>query len=105
LNRGISRANGRTGKRIEEEDLKLKGAVQTHGGEDWVAIALLVPGRTKMQCYSRWHIVLDSIDRSAIDQMTGRKGHWTADENKKLRDAVPTHGTKDWVTIAALVPG
>ena len=36
--------------------------------------------------------------------MTKRKGHWTADEDKKLRDAVPTHGTKDRDATATLVP-
>jgi hypothetical protein len=27
------------------------------------------------------------------------------DEDSKLKDAVHTHGDKDWVAIAALVPG
>ena len=46
-----------------EEDTRLTSAVETtckkkHCGEykmDWVAISELVPGRTKMQCWSRWH--------------------------------------------------
>jgi hypothetical protein len=46
------------GKWSEEEDIKLKDAVQTHGGKDWVAIAKLVPRRTKKQCWSRWQKLL-----------------------------------------------
>jgi hypothetical protein len=41
----------------QDEDDKLKDAVQIHDGEDgkdWAAIASLVPGRTKRQCMSRW---------------------------------------------------
>jgi hypothetical protein len=50
----------RTGKWVEDEDSKLKDAVQTHGGKNWVAIAALVPGRSKQQCRSRWHRALDA---------------------------------------------
>jgi myb proto-oncogene protein len=42
---------------------------------------------------------------SNIDPTTARTGKWTADEDKKLKGAVPTQGAKNWVTIAALVPG
>jgi hypothetical protein len=35
--------------------------------------------------------------------VTGRSGTWTAGEDSKLKDAVQTHGDKDWVAIAALV--
>jgi hypothetical protein len=34
-----------------------------------------------------------------------RKGKWAADEDSKLKDAVQTHGGKNWKTIAALVLG
>jgi hypothetical protein len=37
----------RTGKWTRDEDGKLKGSVQTHGGKNWGAIAALVSGRTK----------------------------------------------------------
>jgi myb proto-oncogene protein len=37
LNPSIDRANERTGKWTADEDSKLKGAVQTHGGKDWPA--------------------------------------------------------------------
>jgi myb proto-oncogene protein len=39
----------------EEEDSKLKDLVQIHGGKDWAATAALLPGRTVIQCTSRWH--------------------------------------------------
>jgi hypothetical protein len=32
----------------------LKYAVQTHGDEEWVAIYVHVPDRTRKQCYDRW---------------------------------------------------
>jgi hypothetical protein len=97
----IDQANGRTGKWTEDEDFKLKGAVQTHGGKDWDALAVLVPGRTKKQCYNRWYCVLNL----STDQANGRTGKWTEDEDHKLKGAVETHGGKDWEAIAALVPG
>jgi myb proto-oncogene protein len=47
LDPSIDRANGRTGKWAEDEDINVKDAVQAHGGKNLVAIAALVPGRTK----------------------------------------------------------
>jgi hypothetical protein len=92
---------GRTGVWTEDEDLKLKAAVQTLGGKNWNKIAALVPGRTVTQCYSRWH---DTLDPS-IAVTTGSAGKWTAVEDNKLIDAIQTHGDKDWAAIATLVPG
>jgi myb proto-oncogene protein len=82
-------------------DNTLKDAVQMHGGKNWAAIAVLVPGRLEKRFYKRWHDVLDP----SIDRASGRMGSWRADEDDKLRDAVQTHGGKNWATIAALVPG
>jgi myb proto-oncogene protein len=101
LNPSINRASGRTGKWSEDEDIKLKDAVQTHGCKHWGAIAALVPGRTKIQCWGRWH---DALDPS-IDRANGRKGKWTAVEDSKLKDAVQRYGGKNWFAISALVPG
>jgi hypothetical protein len=70
LNPSIGRANGPTGKWVEDEDIKLKDAVQTHGGNAWVAIATQIPGRTRMQCYYRWQNVSDC----SIKQANGRMG-------------------------------
>jgi hypothetical protein len=101
LGPSIALTGGRKGTWREDEDSKLKDAVQRHGGKNWGAIAALLPGRTLKQCNNRWHIALDpSIDRS-----NARRGQWTADEDKKLMDAVQTHGGKNWGAIAAMVPG
>jgi hypothetical protein len=54
LNPSIALTAGRTGNWEEYEDIKLKGAVQKHGGKDWAAIATRVPGRTRSQCQDRW---------------------------------------------------
>jgi hypothetical protein len=51
---------GRTGAWAEDEDRKLKDAVQIHGSKNWYAIAVLVPGRTRNQWHDRWRDVLDS---------------------------------------------
>jgi hypothetical protein len=89
-----------------EEDEKLTSAVantrkKKRGKKfitNWEAIAALVPDRTKVQCRKRWH------DPSISQAMT-RAGHWTVDEDQMLKDALPTHGVKNWVAIAALVSG
>jgi hypothetical protein len=91
---------GSASKWAEHEDKKLKDAVLTHSGKNWGAIAALVPGRTKKQCGNRWHNAL----KPSITLTTGNAGIWAEDEDKKLKDAVLTHGGKDWAAIAALVP-
>jgi hypothetical protein len=75
--------------------------VQMHGGKHWAAIAAMVPGRTKIQCKKIWRDYLDP----SIDRAIGRTGEWTEDEDLKLKAAVQMHGGKNWVAIAALVPG
>jgi hypothetical protein len=97
----FDQASGRTGKWTEEEDLKLKNSVQTHGGKNWYEIASLVPGRTQKHCSNRWHDFLDP----SIDRANGRTGKWTSDEGIKLKDALQKHGGKSWDKIAALIPG
>jgi hypothetical protein len=89
------------GKWTADDDKKLRDAVRTHGCNYWVEITALFPGRTKRQCSRRWHGKLDS----QIDPTTARVGRWTADEDKKLKDAVLTHGANNWKAIAALVLG
>jgi hypothetical protein len=101
LDPNIDGASGRKGIWTADEVIKLKYAVQTHGGKNWGAIAALVPGRTRRQCWDRWQFVLDSN----IEGARGRAGKWTADEVSKLKGAVQTHGGKNWGAIAALVPG
>jgi myb proto-oncogene protein len=101
LNPGIALTAGSTGKWTPDEDSKLKDAVQTHGGKNWVAISAMVPGRKRTQCLSRWRDVL----YSSIGRANVRTGKWTADEDSKLKDAVQTHGGKEWAAISALIPG
>jgi hypothetical protein len=101
LDPSIDRVTGRTLKWKEDEDIKLKAAVQKHGGKDWIAIAALVPGRTKTQCNTRWHDILDP----GIDRTTALTGEWKEDEDIKLKAAAATHGGKNWVAIATLVAG
>jgi hypothetical protein len=59
---------------------------------DWGAIAALVPGRSRLQCSSRWHAFLEH----SIDRVTERTGAWTVDEDSKLEDAVQRHGSRNW---------
>jgi hypothetical protein len=101
LDPSIDRANERTGKWTEDEDSKLRDAVQRYGGKNWGLIATLVTGRTKYQCNIRWRDFLGS----SIDRENRRTGKWTAVEDSKLKDAVQTHGGKDWAAITSLVPG
>jgi myb proto-oncogene protein len=109
LDPSIGQARGRPGRWTLEEDAKLTSAVANTpkkwcGKEyktDWAAVATLVLGRTNNQCKNRWK---DALDPS-IGRARGRQGKWTAVEDKKLKDAVHTHGGKDWAAISALVPG
>jgi hypothetical protein len=100
-----SRTTGATGHWTLVEDAKLTGAVtntsKKKNGNNWAAIAALVPGRTNIQCKNRWQNALDP----SIDQMTGTMGKWKEDEDTKLKAAVQSHGGKNWVAIAALVSG
>jgi hypothetical protein len=91
-----------TGRWIAEEDTMLTDAIKEHGN-NWTAVAALVPGRTKMHCYGRWRNYLDPT----IDQKTTRmdnKGKWTLEEDAKLGDAVKELGT-NWAAVTAMVPG
>jgi hypothetical protein len=91
-----------------EEDAKLTSAVKTtcmrkYGEEyrmDWGAVTALVPGRTKQQSKSRWHVALESTS----DETTVRMGRWTTEEDFALKDAVEKHNGEDWA-ISELVPG
>jgi hypothetical protein len=66
----------------------LKDAVLAHGGKNWEEITALVPGRTKSQCRNRWHETLVPN----IDPATARADQWASDEDKMLKNAVPTYG-------------
>jgi hypothetical protein len=64
-------------------------------------IAVLVPGRTKIQCMHRWKNAL----KASIGRASGRKGKCEEDEAIKLKAAVQTHGGNKWGSITALVSG
>jgi hypothetical protein len=77
LDPSIDRANQRTGKWTAVEDSKLTDAVHTHSDKDWGAIAALVPGRTRGQCWSRWKKRIDP-NRSTVratEHITLYKAH------------------------------
>jgi myb proto-oncogene protein len=76
-----------------EEDAKLTGAVKEHGGNDWAAVAAMVPGRTNKQCHYRW----------ASDPDVNR-GKWTSEEDAKLAEAVTEFGS-NWAVATVMVPG
>jgi hypothetical protein len=89
-----------TGNWTPEEDKRLTEAV-TQLGKDWVQIASMVPGRTNKLCRQRWLFILPPT----TDRATARaKAKWTPEEDAKLTDAVKELG-KDWVQVAAMVPG
>jgi hypothetical protein len=69
---------GNQGKWTVEEDTKLVDAVNKHGS-NWVAVAVLVPRRTNIQCRCRW---VESLDPNIT------LGKWAAEEDAKLTGAV-----------------
>jgi hypothetical protein len=101
LDPNIDITNGRKASWSEDEDSKLKGALQTHGGKNWGAIAALMSGRAEKQCWTRWHDVMHHSSCA----VGGRTASWTEGEAVKLTRAVQRCGDKDWVAVAALVPG
>jgi hypothetical protein len=100
LDPNIDRMSGRI-KWSEDENSKLEDAAQRYSGKNWDAIAALVPGRTRLQCYKRWKNVLNP----SIVPTTALTGKWTEDEDAKLKDSVKLHNGKDWGAISALVAG
>jgi hypothetical protein len=78
------------------EDAKLLKAMKKFGN-DWTAIAALVPDRTNAQCGKRWARVFDPANSD--------KGPWTPAEDATLTEAMTKLGTtNDWSAVAALVP-
>jgi hypothetical protein len=84
------------GKWTVEEDAKLTDVVKKHGGNNWIAVAALVLGRTNQQCHQRWSKCLDPNIKN---------GKWLVEEDTMLIDAVKEHGGSNWATVSALVLG
>jgi hypothetical protein len=97
---GMDRKAPRTGRWTTDEDDKLKEAAEKYGGQNWDAVAVMVPSRTQRQCRDRWRNALDP----SVDMAMARTGHWTAEEDIKLKAAVEKYGGKNWTEIAKLVP-
>jgi hypothetical protein len=91
----------RTGKWTTVEDSALKDAVEKQNGKDWAAISKMVLGRTKQQCWKRWHSAL----HCKSDETTARAGKWTTEEDSTLKDAVQKHNGNNWAAISELVQG
>jgi hypothetical protein len=86
--------NGKKGQWSTEDDAKLTEAVQKHG-KKWVAVAVMVPDRTDVQCRNRW---------ITVNRANGKKGQWSPEEDATLTEAVKKHGQK-WAAVAVMVPG
>jgi hypothetical protein len=86
-----------TGKWTAAEDAELLEAEKRHGN-NWVAVAADMSGRTNVQCCQRWVYVLDP----AREPKTGK--HWTAEEDAELIEAEKRHGN-NWVAVAADMTG
>jgi S-ribosylhomocysteine lyase LuxS involved in autoinducer biosynthesis len=95
LTHTLDTAGKTAGRWKPEEDTKLIEAVKKHGN-NWVAVAAMIPGRTNLQCHHRWTNTLDTAGKTV--------GRWKPEEDTKLIKAVQKHG-KDWVAVAAMIPG
>ena len=79
----------------KREDELLNNAILLCG-EDWEAVSMMVPGRNRHQCATRF---LKSLEPQI------KKGRWSEEENLALRAAVNSFGIGSWTKIAAQVPG
>ncbi|ORY78550.1 Homeodomain-like protein [Protomyces lactucae-debilis] len=88
----------------EEEDVLLRQAISEHGETKWALVATMVPGRTPMQCSTRWQGALNT---------SIHKGKWLPEEDAILIKAVAEwqawHTSEDrgcipWANIAATLP-
>uniref|UniRef100_A0A1A7WAY0 Myeloblastosis oncogene n=1 Tax=Iconisemion striatum TaxID=60296 RepID=A0A1A7WAY0_9TELE len=83
-------------KWTQEEDENLKILINNFGRKDWKTIASFLPGRTELQCMSRWnkHLGPEII-----------KGNWTKEDDEKITEMVAKYGTKNWAAVAKHVNG
>lgn len=75
-----------------EEDEKLRKGVETHGTNNWGAVANAVGNnRTRQQCSQRWNRVIDPRIS---------KASWTPAEEKRLEEIVEKCGVKSWKRVS-----
>jgi hypothetical protein len=84
----VDRTTGPTGRRkgkwTAEEDDKLLRAAEKFAVTRWKAIAALIPGRTKKQCWNRWQYAL----HPSTVRTTEHTGKWLTEEDDNLAGAV-----------------
>ncbi|XP_078439028.1 myb domain protein 4r1 isoform X2 [Wolffia australiana] len=81
----------------EDEDSRLRAAVEVFGEDNWQLIASYLEGRTGPQCSNRW--------RNCLHPSRRKVGRWSVDEDKRLKVAVILFGAKNWNKITQFVPG
>jgi hypothetical protein len=87
--------NYRIGKWTEDEGAMLTKAVKLHGN-NWIAIAKEIPGRSNIQCQKRW-------TSAVVHNRVWATGDWTAAEDAMLTSGVKQHG-RSWGMVAGEVP-
>ncbi|XP_057770505.1 uncharacterized protein LOC130990303 isoform X2 [Salvia miltiorrhiza] len=80
-----------------EDDNKLRAAIETYGESNWQAVANAMEGRRGTQCSNRW--------LKTLHPTRERSGKWTLEEDKRLKVAVTLFGPKTWRKVANCVPG
>jgi hypothetical protein len=77
-------------KWTKEEDELLLQLGEKYKGKKWNSVAKELPGKTFLQCSSRWNRIKPGINQ----------GRWTKDEKIRIREYIKILGT-DWSLIAA----
>jgi hypothetical protein len=79
-----------------EEDSRLRRAVQAYGTSSWVDVATAVPGRHNEQCRDRWNDILNP---------TVAKGKWTEEEDRHLLAVIQQLGVPNWKEVSNQLGG
>jgi hypothetical protein len=69
----IDHVTGRKRKWAEDEDIKLRDAIQMYGSKSWDEVAALAPGIVRRQFWFRWHRALDPISIDQVRQGRNRR--------------------------------
>ncbi|KAL4182346.1 hypothetical protein AMTRI_Chr12g242060 [Amborella trichopoda] len=81
---------------MPKENEILRKAVHCYNGRQWKEIDTFFTYRTEVQCYHRWHKVLNP------DLV---KGQWSKEGDDMIIELVLQHGAKNWSTIAQALLG